>query len=127
VGAAEVARRKPKGLILSGGPASVFADGAPKLEQELIELGIPVLGICYGMQMLAHSLGGDVRAAEHGEFGRTDLTVNDHGRLLTEQPDEQSCWMSHRDAVFAAPPGAKPLASSPASPVAAFEDNARRI
>lgn len=127
VGAAEVAKRKPKGLILSGGPASVFADGAPKLDPELIELGIPVLGICYGMQMLAHSLGGDVRSAEHGEFGRTDLTVTDPGRLLAGQPEEQSCWMSHRDAVFSPPAGALPLASSPASPVAAFEDTARRI
>lgn len=128
VGAEEVAKRKPKGLILSGGPASVFADDAPKLEQELIELGIPVLGICYGMQMLAHSLGGDVRAAEQGgEFGRTDLSVNENGRLLAGQPSEQTCWMSHRDAVFTPPPGATALASSPLSPVAAFEDDARRI
>jgi GMP synthase (glutamine-hydrolysing) len=128
VGAAEVAKRKPKGLILSGGPASVFAEDAPKLEQELIELGIPVLGICYGMQMLAHSLGGDVKSAEQGgEFGRTDLTVNEHGRLLAGQPAEQTCWMSHRDAVFTPPPGATALASSPLSPVAAFEDQARRI
>ncbi|MCX6394232.1 MAG: glutamine-hydrolyzing GMP synthase [Solirubrobacterales bacterium] len=127
VGAAEVAKRKPKGLILSGGPASVFGEGAPVLEKELLELGIPVLGICYGMQMLAHSLGGDVQAADHGEFGRTDLTVSDNGVLLAGQPAEQTCWMSHRDAVFSPPAGSRALASSPASPVAAFEDEARRI
>ncbi len=127
VGAAEVAKRKPKGLILSGGPASVFAPGAPALERELIELGIPVLGICYGMQMLAHELGGDVKEAQHGEFGRTDIEVTDGGVLLAGQPAEQTCWMSHRDAVFTPPPGARALASSPASPVAAFEDDSRRI
>jgi GMP synthase (glutamine-hydrolysing) len=127
VGVEEVARRKPKGLILSGGPSSVFADGAPKFEAELTQLGIPVLGICYGMQLLAHSLGGDVRTAENGEFGRTDLSVLEPGRLLAGQPTEQTCWMSHRDAVFSPPAGALALASSPSSPVAAFEDDSRRI
>ncbi len=121
VGAEEVARRKPKGLILSGGPASVYADGAPRLERELLDLGIPVLGICYGMQLLATELGGRVEGAEVGEFGRSDLTVADAGRLLAGTPAEQTCWMSHRDTVFAPPPGFTALASSTASPVAAFE------
>src|SRR3954447_24141181 len=76
-GAAEVARRRPKGLILSGGPASVYADGAPRLDPELLELGIPVLGICYGMQLLALSLGGRVESAEIGEFGRSKLSVRE--------------------------------------------------
>ena len=75
VGAAEVARRAPKGVILSGGPASVYADGAPPLETELLELGIPVLGICYGMQLIALELGGQVQAADVGEFGRSRLTL----------------------------------------------------
>src|SRR5262249_56880069 len=78
VGAAEVARRKPKGLILSGGPASVYADGAPKLDRALLELGVPVLGICYGMQLLVLELGGKVEGAEVGEFGRSDLRVHEH-------------------------------------------------
>ena len=78
VGAAEVARRRPKGVILSGGPASVYADGAPPLERELLELGVPVLGICYGMQLLALELGGRVEGAEVGEFGRSQLTVAEH-------------------------------------------------
>src|SRR3954467_14519422 len=97
VGAEEVRRRKPKGLILSGGPASVYADGAPRLEPELLELGIPVLGICYGMQLLARELGGRVEGAEVGEFGRSELTVRSTGRLLAGTPGEQTCWMSHRD------------------------------
>jgi GMP synthase (glutamine-hydrolysing) len=127
VGADEVAQRKPKGLILSGGPASVYADGAPKLDPQLLELGIPVLGICYGMQLLAVKLGGRVEGAEVGEFGRSKLTVHDHGQLLAGLPAEQSCWMSHRDTVFAPPPGFRALASSSESPVAAFESQERGI
>ena len=127
VGAEEVARRKPKGLILSGGPASVYADGAPRLERELLELGIPVLGICYGMQLVALELGGRVEGAEVGEFGRSQLTVREPGRLLAGLPSEQSCWMSHRDTVFAPPPGFTALASSTTSPVAALESVERGI
>jgi GMP synthase (glutamine-hydrolysing) len=127
VGAEEVRRRKPKGLILSGGPASVYADGAPRLEPELLELGIPVLGICYGMQLLARELGGRVEGAEIGEFGRSELTVRSTGRLLAGTPDRQKCWMSHRDTVFTAPPGFDALASSTSSPVAALESNERGI
>jgi GMP synthase (glutamine-hydrolysing) len=127
VGAEEVARRKPKGLILSGGPASVYADGAPKLDPALLELGIPVMGICYGMQLLALSLGGKVESAEVGEFGRSQLTVRESGRLLAGLPLEQACWMSHRDTVFEAPPGFTALASSTASPVAALENVERDI
>ncbi|MBV9196695.1 MAG: glutamine-hydrolyzing GMP synthase [Solirubrobacterales bacterium] len=127
VGAAEVARRRPKGVILSGGPASVYADGAPRLEREVLELGIPVLGICYGMQLLARELGGRVEGAEVGEFGRSQLTVRDSGRLLAGTPSEQTCWMSHRDTVFEPPPGFTALAASTASPVAAFESHAREV
>ena len=127
VGPEEVARRKPIGLILSGGPASVYADGAPKLDPALLELGIPVLGICYGMQLIARELGGSVEGAEIGEYGRSQLTVHSHGRLLADTPDEQACWMSHRDTVFAAPPGFEALASSSASPVAAIESPERAV
>jgi GMP synthase (glutamine-hydrolysing) len=123
----EVERRRPRGLILSGGPASVYADGAPKLDQRLLDLGIPVLGICYGMQLIAHDLGGRVEGAEVGEFGRSDLTVNEPGRLLAGLPREQTCWMSHRDTVFAPPPEFTALAASTQSPVAAFESLERGI
>jgi GMP synthase (glutamine-hydrolysing) len=127
VGVEEVRRRAPKGLILSGGPASVYAPGAPRLDPALLELGIPVLGICYGMQALVLTLGGRVEGAEVGEFGRSQLTVRDHGRLLAGTPAEQPCWMSHRDTVFEAPPGFTPLASSTESPVAAVEDTERSL
>jgi GMP synthase (glutamine-hydrolysing) len=127
VGAEEVRRRRPKGLILSGGPASVYAEGAPRLDRELLGLGIPVLGICYGMQLIVLELGGRVEGAEVGEFGRSQLTVAEPGRLLAGLPGEQSCWMSHRDTVFAPPPGFTALASSTASPVAALESSERGI
>jgi GMP synthase (glutamine-hydrolysing) len=113
--------RRPRGLVLSGGPSSVYSEDAPPLRRELLDLGIPVLGICYGMQAMALELGGKVEGAEVAEFGRTELHVRDEGRLLAGLPREQTCWMSHRDTVFAPPAGFTALASSPASPVAAFE------
>jgi len=127
VGAEEVKAREPKGVILSGGPASVYAQGAPELERALLDLGVPVLGICYGMQLLARELGGRVEGADVGEFGRSQLTVIEPGRLLAGTPREQSCWMSHRDTVYAPPPGFTALASSTASPVAAFESVERGV
>jgi GMP synthase (glutamine-hydrolysing) len=127
VGAEEVRRRAPKGLILSGGPASVYAPGAPRLDPALLELGIPVLGICYGMQALVLTLGGRVEGAPVGEFGRSGLTVTRAGRLLAGTPAEQACWMSHRDTVFAPPPGFTALAASSESPVAALEDVERGL
>ncbi len=123
----QIAARKPRGLVLSGGPASVYAEGAPRLDRELLELGIPVMGICYGMQLLVHELGGRVEQAEVGEFGRSDLHVSEPGVLLRGMPAEQTCWMSHRDTVFEPPPGFTALASSSSSPVAAVEDPERGI
>ena len=123
----QIERRKPRGIILSGGPASVYAEGAPRLERGLLELGVPVMGICYGMQLLVHELGGKVQEAEVGEFGRSDLTVIEPGTLLKGMPKEQTCWMSHRDTVIEPPPGFTALASSSVSPVAAVEDAQRGI
>jgi GMP synthase (glutamine-hydrolysing) len=123
----QIEKRKPRGIILSGGPASVYAEGAPRLERGLLELGVPVMGICYGMQLLVHELGGKVEEAEVGEFGRSDLTVTEPGTLLKGMPREQTCWMSHRDTVIEPPPGFTALASSSVSPVAAVEDAARGI
>src|SRR5256714_3808325 len=122
-----LARRAPRGTVLSGGPASVYADGAPRLDRRLLKLGIPVLGICYGMQLLVQELGGRVEEAEVGEFGRSDLRVLEPGLLLAGMPREQTCWMSHRDTVFEAPQGFVALASSSASPVAAIEDREHGI
>jgi GMP synthase (glutamine-hydrolysing) len=123
----ELERMRPRGIVLSGGPASVYAEGAPKLRTELLEMGVPVLGICYGMQAMARELGGRVERAEAGEFGRTDLHLRAPGRLMAGLPAEQTCWMSHRDTVFEPPPGFVALASSPASPVAALESPSRGL
>src|SRR5215213_3325082 len=125
---ARLRERRPRALVLSGGPASVYSDGAPALRGELLELGVPVLGICYGMQAMVRGLGGRVEGAETGEFGRTRLTLADGGgRLLAGTPREQQCWMSHRDTVFEPPPGFQALASSPGSPVAACESPERGL
>lgn len=124
----QIRSRRPAGLVLSGGPASVYSDGAPELRTELLELGVPVLGICYGMQAMVQALGGRVEGAEAGEFGRTELTLaGNGGRLLDGLPAEQQAWMSHRDSVFEPPPGFAALASSPGSPVAACESVERGL
>ncbi|HEX9482330.1 MAG TPA: glutamine-hydrolyzing GMP synthase [Solirubrobacteraceae bacterium] len=123
----EIAARKPRGIILSGGPASVYAPGAPTLDERVLELGVPVMGICYGMQLLVHALGGRVEEAEVGEFGRSELQVAEPGMLLKGLPREQTCWMSHRDTVYEPPPGFTALAASTGSPVAAVEDISRGI
>jgi GMP synthase (glutamine-hydrolysing) len=124
----QIRARRPKALVLSGGPASVYEPGAPEFPTELLDLGAPVLGICYGMQAMVRALGGRVEAADAGEFGRTDLALLDGGgNLLRELPAEQQCWMSHRDAVFEAPPGFAALAASPGSPVAACESPERGL
>ena len=123
-----IRERKPKGLVLSGGPASVYEPGAPPFPAELLDLEMPMLGICYGMQVMVQALGGKVEGAEAGEFGRAELTLRDGGgRLLGGLPEEQSCWMSHRDTVFEPPPGFDALASTPGSPVAACEHPERGL
>jgi GMP synthase (glutamine-hydrolysing) len=123
----ELQRRNPRALILSGGPASVYADGAPRLDPALFQLGIPTLGICYGAQLLALELGGRVDRTEVSEFGRTELHASGGGQLFATLPSEQSVWMSHRDTVVAPPAGATVVATSEHTPVAAFEDAERGL
>ncbi len=124
--AAQVAARNPAALILSGGPASVYADGAPDLDTEIFSLGIPTLGICYGMQLMARDLGGVVERTEASEFGKAELEAGE-SELFHHLPPEQTVWMSHRDSVTAPPAGAEVTASSPSTPIAAFEDRERRL
>nr|WP_274637670.1 glutamine-hydrolyzing GMP synthase [Microbacterium bovistercoris] len=122
--AAEIAAKNPVALILSGGPSSVYEDGAPQLDPDVFDLGVPTLGICYGFQMMARALGGEVANTGLREYGATDARiVGDGGVLLGGQPVDQNVWMSHGDQVAQAPAGFTVLASTPATQVAAFGDD----
>ncbi len=126
--AAEVAAKHPAGIVLSGGPSSVYEAGSPSLDPGILELGIPVLGICYGFQVMAQQLGGEVANTGLREYGATDMTVTgDGGALLAGQPEGQTVWMSHGDSVSKAPAGFTVLASSGSTPVAAFASDERKL
>ncbi|MEJ7628873.1 MAG: glutamine-hydrolyzing GMP synthase [Nocardioidaceae bacterium] len=119
--AAEMLARGPKAIILSGGPQSVYVEGAPQLDTAILDARVPVLGICYGFQAMARALGGDVRRTGVSEFGRTAVEIVAPGTLLADLPSGHRVWMSHGDAVAAAPPGFDTLAQTEGAPVAAFE------
>ena len=127
IDAEQAKRRRPLGLILSGGPQSVYADGAYRIDPELLRLRVPVLGICYGHQLLADLLGGTVERTPGAEYGRTELEVTAPSALLGGTPDRQSVWMSHADAVVEGPVGFTCTAATQGSPVAAMENAARGI
>jgi GMP synthase (glutamine-hydrolysing) len=127
ISAVEVAQKNPAAIILSGGPSSVYEENSPRLDVKILELGIPVLGICYGFQVLAQALGGRVDKTGKREYGATDLKLSSGGTLLASQPDLQVCWMSHGDQVMEAPSGFEVLASTATTPVAAFENLDKRI
>lgn len=122
----EIKAKDPQAIVLSGGPASVYAEGAPRLDPALFDLDVPVFGICYGFQAMAQALGGTVEHTGTSEYGRTELTVAG-GDLHSELPTTQPVWMSHGDAVTAAPEGFDVVASSAGAPVAGFENRARRL
>jgi GMP synthase (glutamine-hydrolysing) len=122
----QVAARRPAALILSGGPASVYVDGAPDVDPGVFALGVPTLGICYGMQLMARHLGGEVESNDVSEYGKTEVTLGESA-LFRELPAEQVVWMSHNDSVSRPPDGATVTASSAATPVAGFEDAGRGI
>jgi len=126
--AAELARRRPAGLILSGGPASVYEEGAPGVDPGLFEMGVPVLGICYGHQLMARELGGEVAATGEREYGGTAISVDQPGGvLLADLAAEESVWMSHGDAVTRAPEGFRVTAHTDRIPIAAMEDPERGL
>ena len=118
----EIMARIPRAIILSGGPASVYAAGAPQVDQELFALGIPVFGICYGFQAMAAALGGQVSRTQVAEFGRTRLNAKTDSRLFQDLTDSFDVWMSHGDSVTLAPNGFKTIGSTSHTPVAAFEN-----
>jgi len=119
--------KRPAGLILSGGPASVFEEGAPAIDPGVFDLGVPVLGICYGQQLMAQALGGAVEATGAREYGGTDLAVREPGVLLEDLAARETVWMSHADTVERAPDGFRVTASTEVTPVAAMEDRERGL
>jgi GMP synthase (glutamine-hydrolysing) len=124
---ADLLARKPAAIILSGGPSSVYAAGAPGVDASVFTAGVPVFGMCYGFQLMAQGMGGAVSPTGAREFGRTPVKVDRPGALLADLPADHSVWMSHGDSVIAAPPGFDVLASTKVTPVAAFEDTGRRL
>ncbi|PRY15821.1 GMP synthase (glutamine-hydrolysing) [Kineococcus rhizosphaerae] len=126
---ADMLAKDPSAVILSGGPSSVYADGAPQVDPALFEAGVPVLGICYGFQAMAKALGGEVAQTGQREYGGTpaDLPDSASSTLLKDQPATQNVWMSHGDSVSQAPEGFRVTASTPGTPVAAFEDDERSL
>ena len=123
----EILAKDPKAIILSGGPASVFAPGAPTIDTKVFESGVPVLGICYGFQVMAYELGGKVDKAALGEYGKTSATIDDAAGILADSPAEQTTWMSHGVAVEQAPAGFEVLAHTEGAPVAAMADESRKL
>ena len=121
----EIRRRRPIGLILSGGPQSVYEKDAASADPEMFRLGVPVLGICYGMQVMAHRLGGGVEGSDRREYGRAEIAITDPGRLFQGLASCETVWMSHGDTIGALPPGFRPTASTGNAPVVAFEDPER--
>ncbi|MGA8426713.1 MAG: glutamine-hydrolyzing GMP synthase, partial [Candidatus Dormiibacterota bacterium] len=125
--AKEIARRSPRGLILSGGPSSVYDEGALRPDPEIYQLAIPILGICYGMQLLAHDLGGRVRPSERREYGLASVVVDSEDGVFAGLPTEMSVWMSHGDVIEELPPGFQAVAHTVNSPVAAMSGPEGRI
>jgi len=123
----QVKAKRPAGIVLSGGPASVYEEGAPVVDPGLFELGVPVLGICYGHQLMARALGGEVAATGQREYGGTTLLLDEPGVLLQDLAPEEQVWMSHGDAVVAAPQGFHVTAHTESIPIAAMEDRERGL
>nr|MDQ3350673.1 glutamine-hydrolyzing GMP synthase [Actinomycetota bacterium] len=128
VSAADAAARDPLAIVLSGGPKSVHVDGAPRLDPAIYDLGVPILGICYGAQLIAHQLGGLVDHSSRGEYGRSMLTRTGPSSVLDpEAPESHPVWMSHFDAITEVPDGFVATGSTPDAPVAVLEHDERRI
>lgn len=123
----EIKAEAPKGIIFTGGPNSVYGDDSPQYPKEIYELGIPILGICYGAQLIAHQLGGKVETAPVSEYGRTEVDIDDKSGLFRDVDDKTICWMSHTDYISQTPEGFEVTAHTPVCPVAAMENRERGI
>src|SRR5437016_4549594 len=117
----------PKAIVLSGGPQSVYSESAPYCSRQVFELGLPILAICYGMQLTAYLLDGKVEAASEREYGRAEIDVFEESPLFADTPRTQSVWASHGDNIVAAPPGFRVTVKSDNAPIAGFESQERKI
>ncbi|MEG0593893.1 MAG: glutamine-hydrolyzing GMP synthase [Christensenella sp.] len=125
--AEQIKEKNPIGIIFTGGPKSVYEEGAPVCDEKILKMGIPILGICYGSQLLSLKLGGHVASAPAGEYGQTNISYKTSNVLLRDMEAESACWMSHMDYIDKAPDGCEILATTQACPVAAFGDNENKI
>lgn len=123
----DIKKMDPKGIIFTGGPSSVYAEESPRCSKEIFELGIPILGICYGSQLMSYLLGGSVKTAPVSEYGKTEVTVDKSSVLFHDVSEKTICWMSHTDYIEAAPADFKVTAHTPVCPVAAMENSERGL
>ena len=123
----KIKEMNPKGIILTGGPNSCYEDDSPTYTKELFELGIPVLGLCYGAQLMQHILGGTVEKAPVREYGKTETTFDNNSKLFADIPEQSVTWMSHFDYIKEAAPGFKVVAHTNDCPVAATEDEEKKL
>ena len=123
----KIKEMNPKGIIFTGGPNSVYKEDSPSCSKEIFELGIPILGICYGSQLMAHLLGGKVSTAPVSEYGRTEVEVDKTSKLFADVSDKTICWMSHTDYIAEVPEGFKKTAWTPVCPVAAMENAEKKL
>ena len=123
----EIKEYNPKGIIFTGGPNSVYGEDSATYEKEIFELGIPILGICYGSQLMAHVLGGKVETAPVSEYGHTEVDLDNSSKLFDGVGDKTVCWMSHTDYIAEAPEGFKITATTPVCPVAAMENADKKL
>ncbi len=123
----KIKEKNPKGIIFTGGPNSVYGEGAPRIDKEIFELGVPILGICYGEQLIAHTLGGEVFSPEKREYGKTEIELDPSCKLFEGISEKETCWMSHTDYVAKAPEGFEIYGTTSQTPVAAMADTSRQI
>ena len=125
IGIDKIKELSPKGIIFTGGPNSVYGEDSPRIGKEIYDLGIPIFGICYGSQLIAHTLGGSVKTAPVSEYGKTEVDVNTESRLYQGVSAQTICWMSHTDYIETAPEGFSVTATTPVCPVASMENEER--
>ena len=123
----KIREMNPKGIIFTGGPNSVYAEDSPRYSKEIFDLGIPILGICYGSQLMAYLLGGSVKTAPVSEYGKTEVEVDKHSLLFSDVSDKTICWMSHTDYIKKAPADFQVTARTPVCPVAAMENAQKKL